>query len=397
MDSNSSENRPPRIFFLGAGFSAPAGLPVAQKLLGLVLSELDLVGTGVHLRDALKQYRQYAKAMGRPPDAGVDIEDFGAYLDYEHTFGMLGSDTWSKEGNRAQLELRWGIGRVLHRHTPGIDSLPRCYVRFAESLRPRDLIVTFNYDTLLEMALEKVGMPHRRFPTRYSEIGLYSSTTDYEAEGKEVLILKVHGSLDWVSMKSYREENERYVRDGRPDALTANIERDMLFGAKSVSPTHRLLEGPAPDDDPLADVYVIEDLQSYYTRRTVLYYHPPLILAPSVMKQAYGESLRGFWSGLPIFGWTWGGLSIIGYSLPAADPYARQVMYRLVRGYMKGLKDPRYRLGGATARPMQIVDLRRKGKQERALRKAYGFMKPKYTEYHLGGFDEDAVRRLFSR
>ena len=105
----TEEARRPRIFVLGAGFSAPAGLPIARDLLQCVLDELRPIGQNKHLEGSLEDYVGFIRATrGRAPRV-VDIEDFATYLDHEHVFNMRGSDTWSEDGNRAQLQLRWGI------------------------------------------------------------------------------------------------------------------------------------------------------------------------------------------------------------------------------------------------------------------------------------------------
>ena len=150
MTRGRSDERRPRMFWLGAGFSVPAGLPMSADLLDLVFAELEGLDNAAHLASSLEEYRRYRQATEGDVPPLIDIEDFAAYLDYEHHFGMLGSDTWSRQGNRSQLQLRWGIGRVLHRRTPRGDELPTCYLRFAEQLRGGDTIVTFNYDRVLE-------------------------------------------------------------------------------------------------------------------------------------------------------------------------------------------------------------------------------------------------------
>lgn len=144
---------PARLFFLGAGFSRPAGLPLANELLSLTLRELE--------RFQRENHVHWAPAL-----EAINIEDFIAYLDHEHFFGLLGSDTFSSEGNRPQLLLRWGIGCLLHRRTP--DPLPDVYLRFAEGLRAGDVAATFNYDLIAERALPELpeslrgGVPDAR-------------------------------------------------------------------------------------------------------------------------------------------------------------------------------------------------------------------------------------------
>src|SRR5207245_1101317 len=86
--------------------------------------------------------------------------------------------TFSDQANEDGLQLRWAIGKVLHDAMP--EQVPDFYIEFARRLNTSDRVLTLNYDILLERALHEVGLPFRRFPTRYSEvfethaIGLYA-------------------------------------------------------------------------------------------------------------------------------------------------------------------------------------------------------------------------------
>ncbi len=202
-----------RLIFLGAGFSKSAGLPLSVELLDLVLSELHAFeGKETHLHRSLVDYVAYKQATtGATPDP-IDIEDFAAYLDYQHAFGLLGSDTWSEEGNRDQFLLRWGIGKVLNRLTPTEAGIPDLYLEFARRLRPRDVVVTFNYDLLLEHSLKHVGRPYRRFPHRLSSVGPSGGVVDSERDADEVTIIKAHGSIDWASKAPYERKLDYMAR-----------------------------------------------------------------------------------------------------------------------------------------------------------------------------------------
>jgi hypothetical protein len=183
---------PQKLFFLGAGFSRPAGLPLARELLALTLRELEQFQPETHVHWTLDEYLDYVEALnGKPrlPVDDVDIEDFIAYLDHEHFFGMRGSDTFSSAGNQAQLLLRWGIGRVLHEATPA--TLPDVYAEFADRLRPQDVVATFNYDLVLERALDSIGKPYRRFPARYEEVRGTTAYGSPEIDSTEVVIVKL--------------------------------------------------------------------------------------------------------------------------------------------------------------------------------------------------------------
>jgi hypothetical protein len=384
-----------RLFFLGAGFSQPAGLPLSRELLPLVLDEIaSLTDAQSHLHESLEQYLRYVRDTTGAAPAEVDLEAFAAYLDHAHTLTLRGSETWSEEGNQDQCLLRWGIGRVLHRHTPPASGLPSVYLRFAEQLRPRDLVVTFNYDVVLERALEAVGRAYRRFPHRYTDVGVWASTVDSERDDEEVCLLKVHGSIDWVSRRSFDQHLERMRETNGEQGVAYSARRDLVFGPAGCTTTRSLVEGDRPDEDRLVEVDVIENLDGYYGKLLAAYQHPPVILAPSQAKLLYGEQLRDFWSGLPTFAFAWGGLTVIGYSLPEADPYARQALYDIATGYIWGRTHPDYLPG--QMRKIVVVDYRPDPASRRRLRKAYRFLDRSHTRFVVDGFDEQAVRTAFS-
>jgi SIR2-like domain len=123
----------------------------------------------------------------------VDYEEFLSYLDIEHFLGFKGRDTWSSEGNVSQLMIRRAIAEILYDKTP--QTLPFLYKRFVRQLNPDDYIYTFNYDTILESALESEGIPFRLFPYRYTDIGTFGNRIDDTRT--EIVKLKLHGSINW--------------------------------------------------------------------------------------------------------------------------------------------------------------------------------------------------------
>lgn len=180
-----------RLFVLGAGFSAPAGLPVASKLLNPVRQVIRsrFLGYGTtRLDNEIEEYKQFLKDTN--PKKKFDFEEFGSWLDWQHTL-LLNEDDSDLYATMAGHQLRWGIGGVLHKRTPA--EIPKVYLEFARLINPTDSVVTFNYDLLLERALEEVGKPYRRFPMRYE---MPERTLVAVDNTKEVTLMKLHGSID---------------------------------------------------------------------------------------------------------------------------------------------------------------------------------------------------------
>jgi hypothetical protein len=151
-------------------------------------------GTETKFDRDVGEYLRYCDdcGVGGQTKDSLDLEMLMSYLDIEHYLELRGSDTWSREGNESQLMIRKAIGKVIHDRTP--DKLPDCYLRFAEMLSPRDIVLTFNYDVVLEAALAHVGKRFRRYPHRFKTVNAHGGTLDSDTE--EVILLKLHGSLD---------------------------------------------------------------------------------------------------------------------------------------------------------------------------------------------------------
>jgi hypothetical protein len=170
-----------RVIILGAGFSKPAGLPLGDELWGQILNRSKtLWGRAGMLRDDIDAYIEYRRDCD-----GVELthdtmnfEEFLGFLDIEHFLGLRGSDTWSRDGNEGQVVIKTLIGEILANHLPPNDNIPELYLEFARRLQPNDYILTFNYDVLLERALDAVGKPYRLFPDRYKSVSRFSGIVD---------------------------------------------------------------------------------------------------------------------------------------------------------------------------------------------------------------------------
>jgi SIR2-like domain len=381
----------PRLFFLGAGFSRSAGLPLASELLSLVTDEIHRhFPAATKLDKSLERYKRYVADTTGIDAQPVDIEQFCAFLDHEHILGLRGGDTWSEEGNEDQLMLRWGIGSVLHRATPTVADLPVQYIHFAEQLRPMDCVVTFNYDRILENTLDAVGVPYRRFPYRYTACHDMYSEVDSERGSQEVTIFKVHGSIDWVDRSGF-ERNLRVLARSNTD--TFHRRRNLIFGDSPITVCHPLVEGPRPEGDPLASVMILSDLNAYYRNLNVWHHAAPLILAPSAVKLLYGAPMREIWAGVPQGVVALAGLCIVGYSLPPADPHARQILWSISSAYGSSFGDPDWSL--YPKQRIKVIDHRNTTQDADELKDSYRFLDPSITDYLLDGFDNASVSEIF--
>ena len=326
-------------------------------------------GGSSHLNAEFDRYESFLRDTN--PSRSFDLEEFGAWLDWEHTLRLKGSDTFSDYGSQAGLQLRWAIGKVLYDLT-GSD-VPELYIDFARRLTATDVVLTLNYDLLLERALEVVGLPFRRFPDRLSEIHEMYATVDPNAQ-QELLLMKLHGSVDWTHAK-----------------------KDIWGGLGGASDRVNLVpltEGPRVENDPLMGIAVLpgDELAAYYSNRRSWYQLPLLLMPPSTAKPMANSPLVPLWNGAGTFAYMRGGFNVIGCSLPPGDPYVLQLIHHIATDYAAGREQ-----GGNVwpQRRMKLVDLRTSDSARAALLERYRFMDRNQTDVFVDGFRPEILDDLF--
>jgi hypothetical protein len=379
------------LYVLGAGFSAPAGLPLGNTLWAEIYRRATLMAGDPNERssqflDDLNSYIEFKKEcegiLLTPKE--VMFEEFLGYLDIEHFLGLRGGETWSREGNETQVIVKTLIGQILTESMPG--EIPDFYLQFARKLMPNDIVLTFNYDPLLEYACEAVGTQYRLVQERYNQVYPQGAAT-IDTSRKEVIILKLHGSIDWFDRKSYKERLEEAERQG----FSSHHLTDPIFNSSRNWRVAPLVDGIRRDDEPLREVYRLRDLKAFYSNPP-WFLSTPLLLTPSTTKLVYAQQFSDLWWGLGFIGIHNFRMVIIGYSLPQHDDYARQVMYRLVKNY----QDIPYEPSWTTKRkePLVLVDRRDTDIEINDYRCRYSFVNWKNTRTHFEGFDADFIEGL---
>jgi hypothetical protein len=375
-------------YILGAGFSKPAGLPLANELWaeirqrGLLMSER--AGKFREDLDSFIEYKKKCENLDLTPEL-VNFEEFISFLDIEHFLGLRGGDTWSSHGNEGQVVVKTLIGELLSAAQPESAKIPEIYFRFAEILRPDDVIMTFNYDLLLERALDAAGIPYRLYPNRHMP--------DPDIPGKltvdnreEVLIMKVHGSIDWFDRSDYAILEEERVRNGFPPGGP-----DILFQHPEEFSASPLIEGSYYPDDPLRHIYRVRDIERFYRNR-ILFHATPSLLNPSSAKFLYSKMYRDFWSGMGRAGTLNFRMGIIGFSLPEQDNYARQIIYRIVDNYQTAYwEDNPWRHKKA---PLVLIDLRKSAEEVEEYQNRYRFVNWDRAVASYNGFNDEALELL---
>lgn len=378
-----------RVIILGAGFSKPAGLPLADTLWRKILARSEFLwGRASKLNDDLDEYIAYRRDCDGVvlTKESVNFEEFLGFLDIEHFLGLRGSDTWSKDGNEGQVVIKNLIGEILTTYMPPPDKIPDIYLEFARRLQSHDYVLTFNYDVLLERALDAVGKPYRLFPCRYKSFSRFSGIVDSSKE--EVTILKLHGSIDWFDKSQYLESEQEFKKQSATILPTHPV-----FNSTEDWGISRVLDGPRRSSDPLRNMYRVANIEELY-KRQILFMATPWILSPSTNKVIYASPLEEFWSGLGRSGGTNFGMAIIGYSLPYHDHYARQAIYSLVRNYQEANWGEE--IFGFTKTPLVLVDYRTTDEGVIEFKNNYRFVDFEKTELHMNGFDIEAIDKIFA-
>jgi hypothetical protein len=304
-------------------------------------------------------------------------------LDLEYHLGLRGPDTWSNDGNETQVIVKTLIGQILTERMP--KSIPQLYVDFAKKLKPGDTVLTFNYDLLLERSLEKIGKPYRLFPDRFKRIYRHGGEPDTERELSEVLILKLHGSLDWFSKERYLRMESEFRRQG----FSGNPS-DPLFNPSSGVSVRPLVDGPRPLNDPLKEVYRVVDVEPFYKEPPffTFFIYTPLLIAPSTSKVLWFDRFKEFWWGMNSMGGLNRRLTIIGFSMSAHDEYVRQIIYKITRNYQKlhwGIEE----LNLGKKAPMLIIDCQFDAAKQEEFRKRYAFVDWSRAEMRFDGFSAE--------
>lgn len=368
-------------------------MPLAAKLWDEIRSTAKSYGAnhrGSRFFDDLDSY----VAFKRDTDGAtlaleqVDFEDFMRYLDIEHFLRLRGKDTWSDDGNESTVVVKHLIGKILSRHMTSIDKVPELYLEFARRLDISDTVFTFNYDTLLERALEAVGKPYRLVPIRFKSVNADGSGT-IDSDTKEVTILKVHGSIDWFDEAPYERLREIFRQQG-----AKHDPQDVIFSRHAELQLERVVGSPYPSDDPMASVVRTRNLRALH-EEDLLFRATPRLLAPSATKLLYATRLGDFWRGWGSGGRYNYGMSIIGFSLPLHDDYARQILHALVTTYQK-LDTGKADSIGITKSPLTIVNYFADNEAQQKFSEHYRFVDWEKTRLFGNGFDFDCLDAVFA-
>jgi len=170
-----------RVFILGAGFSAAAGIPLTEELLARAMKKFSIECPGIYSR-----VENYAKecvgSTGNDLDLStISFSELCTFLEFIELREYGGGERWCENGSREKLALRFYLAKTIVERTPSTSSIPQLYLDFAAQLHERDIVISLNWDGLLEVALEAVEKCY---------------TYNFSDEGA-IKLCKLHGSVNW--------------------------------------------------------------------------------------------------------------------------------------------------------------------------------------------------------
>jgi hypothetical protein len=237
-------------FILGAGFSANAGLPLQSGFTKLFLQASTFTtGKSRLLMPDLDHFVQDSFGFKTGQDVSLypELEDVFTMLDLAANTGHnLGRNYPPHELRRMRRMLLSRIIRMLHgAYVDGRDSPPaerEKLLHFVRSVSPvHHEFVSLNWDTVLEGCFEEIGL---NFSPYYSpeidpvSIGKRELKT-FKPHNTEILVAKVHGSINWLYCDCCRRTFSVPVHQVRflASQVLKESEEVELYGKKS----HRIL------------------------------------------------------------------------------------------------------------------------------------------------------------
>ncbi len=295
-----------KVFILGAGFSRPAGLPLATELLPLLhhkasspillepSNKKKFKYTSNYLLDELRYYYPLSQITHTNISRGkcdINIEEFLSFMASESAFLHPG-DRLTEHGSKFISFAKQWLGEIIYEiQVDKFKSLPSFYSDFTSRLSS-SLVLTFNWDTLLEHLFEIQNIKYRH----------QLNVSTYSKRMASIPLLKLHGSIDWVSKNKHPYFHEDWMRF---------IKLDIGFKDK---------------------IKIIGDLPRYYNK---MYY--PWIILPNFDKLNQLNKFGELWQ------YPWRYLDdtleiiIIGYSFRKDDFHTRAFIYpKLVQGSKNG-------------------------------------------------------------
>jgi hypothetical protein len=275
-----------KVIIIGAGVSASSGIPVAKDLL-----KNAIVMQGEHTHESKEVLRalEYLYPDFDPQYKSFpNIEDFLNLLEMARVFNSedyVESSLWPKE---RVARVRDIVLSVISDYIWSFSIRPegpsqslRDYL--SHQVSHKDVIVTFNWDLLIEQAIEGLKKPPK-VEYQYSR----------DSERKKLVLLKPHGSVNWFDKESAVTIGHLSGKD--LDSRIKLVDFSELLLSRDTFDANPLLVAPLANKD-------------FSTHR--------------VLTETWTSVYRAVSDATSLY--------ILGYSLPKEDQFSRFVLRRALR------------------------------------------------------------------
>ncbi len=180
-----------RLFILGAGFSAHAGIPLMDTLLKLTMDKFKKES------DVSERIDHYVRIYKNLKDGEeidylkIDFSELCDFLEFIELREYGAGERYKDYGSREKISLRYYLAKTIAENTPLNDKIPELYIKFAKQLHDKDIVLSFNWDLLLEAALIKIG---KKYTYNFAEEGCIN-------------LAKLHGSINWRIERPYSDND----------------------------------------------------------------------------------------------------------------------------------------------------------------------------------------------
>ena len=242
------------VYILGAGFSAEANIPLTSSLLNKAIDLIKEEDKSIY-DDLNYLVESYYKIESATIDYGfINLSELLTILHYEEISGYSSKNKTEIGRSKIISAFRYYLCKVIAQNTPLNKEIPEFYNKFVKKLKPFDIVLSFNWDCLLEIALKNNSIPfnhHFQFQDN-------------------IMVAKLHGSVNW----DYKKEDNLNL-DWKPIGLVEHLNESEIYFSN--------------------DLLNVEKWKYSFSDSNL----SPLIVMPGLGKSFDVLKLSCYWSNLP--------------------------------------------------------------------------------------------------
>jgi hypothetical protein len=329
--------------------------------------------------------------------SGIDIEDFHSSIEADLQDAIACEDKQKSMIHQMSYnELVYLFSSVINEIQNGPLSKP--HLKLAENISENDVIATFNWDTLIERALEEVNSWCADVGYGFSPKSIYRNgwQVPFETKSSDIKLYKLHGSTNWLTvhpsligdsttLNKFVNPDDVYVYESTEQPYPCHRGR-FMEGYERLSygyyPVNLDMVANAPDGQKMVFVNQPKPHVKKGTAPTDGVPTIPLIIPPVKNKKydQYGSLFDGLWEKTANAIVLADEIILIGYSFPKTDIKSTKLF---IDAFMKRSSKPKIKI--LDPYPEKIVE---KFKYE------FGFLDSDisvYKDYFSEEFDIDAM------